>query len=119
MNAHVREIGHHSSVGRLNERPEPYGVRRSFQEQRFDSIFSVPRHHDRHNHHHNRGHRGYDYDQRQLVDPYYGGGPGKERATFGDVVGGVLKGGFLGGIFGGGIGAIAGGVFGGISKIFG
>lgn len=117
MNAHVREIGHHSPIGHLNERPEPYGVRRTFQEQRFDSIFSVPRNHHRPNHHHR--HQGYDYDQRQMVDPYYGGGPGKERPTFGQVVGGVLKGGFLGGIFGGGIGAIAGGIVGGLGKLFG
>lgn len=124
MNAHIRELSNHSPIGRLNERPEPYGISRSFQEQRFDSIFSVPRSHHR-PHHHNRHHRGYDYDQRPMMNPFYYGQP-PQGPSFGQVAGGCLKGAATGAMIGSvvpGIGTVVGGVvggiIGGIGKLFG
>lgn len=122
MNAHIRELGFESSIGRLNERPEPYGVRRTFQEQRFDSIFSVPKNHHRPQHH-GRHHFEYDYDQRPIMNY---GQPIQQKPTFGQVAGGCLKGAATGAMIGSiipGIGTVVGGVvggiIGGIGKLFG
>lgn len=116
----IREIGHDSPIGRLNERPEPYEVRRSFQEQRFDSIFSVPKNHHNHDHHHHdRPHR-YDYEQRPLS--YYQ----PQSPSFKQVAGGVLKGAAAGAavgsvipIIGPVVGGLVGGIAGGLKKLFG